>query len=79
MQTLNHPPYSTDLGPCYFWWFSKLKSHLSGKEFNSRMEIGFANQKYRKKSQEYLETFNCWLDRLKKYIRVKGDYSRIDN
>ena len=35
MKTLNHPPYSPDLSPCDFWLFSKLKSHLSGKEFTS--------------------------------------------
>ena len=38
----NRPPYSPDLSPCYFWLFSKLKNHLSGKEFTTRMEIGFA-------------------------------------
>ena len=76
MQTLNHPPYSPDLNPCDFWLFSKLKSHLSGKEFTSRMEIGFAINKYLKSipQTEYKKTFHCWLDRLKECIRVKGDY-----
>ena len=48
MKTLNHPPYSPDLSPCDFWLFSKLKSHLSDKEFTSRMEIGIAVHKYLK-------------------------------
>ena len=75
MQTLNHPPYSPVLSPCDFWLFSKLKSHLSGKEFTSRMEIGSAIHKYLKSipQTEYKNTFRCWLDRLKECIRVKGD------
>ena len=62
MQTLNHPPYSPDLSPCDFWLFSKLKCHLSGKEFTSRMEIGFAIHKYKKSipQREYKKTFRCW-------------------
>ena len=61
MQTLNHPPYSPDLSPCDFWLFSKLKSHLSGKKFTSRMEIGFAIHKYLKSipQTEYKKTFYC--------------------
>ena len=39
MKALNHPPYSPDLSPRDFWLFSKLKNHLPGKEFTTRMEI----------------------------------------
>ena len=76
MKKQNHPPYSPDLSPCDFWLFSKLKSHLSDKEFTSRMEIGFAIHKYLKSisQTEYKKTFRCWVDRLKECIRVKGDY-----
>ena len=76
MKTLNHPPYSPDLSPCDFWLFSKLKSHLSDKEFTSRMEIGIAVHKYLKSipQTEYKKTFCCWVDHLKECIRVKGDY-----
>ena len=56
--------------------FLKLKSHLSGKEFTSRLEIGFATHKYLKSIQqaEYKITFHCWIDQLKECIRVKGNY-----
>ena len=76
MKTLNHPPYSPELSPYDFWLFSKLKSHLSDKEFTSRMEIGIAVHNDLKSipQTEYKKTFCCWVDRLKECIRVKGDY-----
>ena len=76
MKALNHPLYSPDLSPYDFWLFSKLKNHLSGKEFTTRMEIGFAIHQYLKSipQTEYKKTFHCWIDRLKECIRVKGDY-----
>ena len=36
---LNQPPYSSDLAPCDFWLFSKLKSPLKGKRFQTINEI----------------------------------------
>ena len=42
-KTSNHPgdldPYSPDLAPCDFWLFSKLKSPLKGKRFQTVSEI----------------------------------------
>ena len=72
MKTLNHPPYYPTLSPCDFWLFSKLKSHLSDKEFTSRIEIGFAIHKYLKSipQTEYKKTFRSWLDRLETISRI---------
>ena len=33
------PPYSSDLAPCNFWLFPKLKSYLKGKRFHTVDEI----------------------------------------
>jgi hypothetical protein len=30
---LEHPPYSPDLAPCYFWAFPAMKRELRGKKF----------------------------------------------
>jgi hypothetical protein len=30
---LEHPPYSSDLAPCNFWLFLKLKNPLKGQRF----------------------------------------------
>jgi hypothetical protein len=34
-----HPPYSTDLAPCDFWLFPKLKLTMKGKRFASIPDI----------------------------------------
>ncbi|GFU10221.1 histone-lysine N-methyltransferase SETMAR [Trichonephila clavipes] len=34
-ETLDHPPYSSDMSPCDFHVFGPLKKHLKGKRFNS--------------------------------------------
>jgi transposase len=34
-----HPPYSPDLAPCDFFFFSRLKSTLKGKRFQDIAEI----------------------------------------
>ena len=72
---LIHTPYSPDLSPFDFCLFSKLKTHLSGNEFSSRVEIGFAIHKYVKSlpQTEYLKTFHCSLYRLKEFLHFKGD------
>ena len=33
IQILPHPPYSPDMAPSDFYWFSKLKSHLRGTQY----------------------------------------------
>jgi hypothetical protein len=39
-----HPPYSTDLAPCDFWLFPKLKLTMKGKRFASIPEIEAAKR-----------------------------------
>ena len=72
MKILEHPPYSPDLSPCDFWLFAKLKNHLSGKDFESRIEIGSAICRYLKSipREEFKKTFRCWIQRLKQCIEV---------
>ncbi|KOC63367.1 Histone-lysine N-methyltransferase SETMAR, partial [Habropoda laboriosa] len=38
-QTLNHPPYSPDLTPSYFYLFPNLKKVLHGKKFEDDEEV----------------------------------------
>ena len=42
LDVLDQPPYSTDLSPCDFWLFPKLKEMLVGHHFESRCSIGSA-------------------------------------
>ncbi len=36
---MNHPPYSSDMAPCNFYVFTKLKANLKGERFKSIEEI----------------------------------------
>ena len=76
MQTLDHPPYSSDLSPCDFWFFSKLMKHLSGKNFDTRLDIGYAIHKYLKDipEEKYIKTFHFWIERLKRGIYANWKY-----
>ena len=42
VKVLNHPPYSSDLSPCDFFLFPRLKKMLSGNKFLSRSSLGSA-------------------------------------
>jgi len=36
---IDHPPYSTDLAPCHFWLFPKLKNAPKGQRFADLSDI----------------------------------------
>ncbi|GBN92189.1 hypothetical protein AVEN_255379-1 [Araneus ventricosus] len=36
---IQHPPYSKDMSPSYFYLFSHLQLHLDGSIFNSNEEV----------------------------------------
>ena len=57
-------------------FFLKLKWHLSGKNFDTRLDIVFSIHKYLKyiPEEEYKKTFHCWIDLLKRCIHAKGEY-----
>ena len=39
VKVLNHPPYSSDLSPCDFFLFPRLKKMLSGNKYTSRSSL----------------------------------------
>ena len=39
---LLHPPYSSDLAPCDFFLFPRLKKHLAGRKYQTRKNLGSA-------------------------------------
>ncbi|UYV82454.1 hypothetical protein LAZ67_21002244 [Cordylochernes scorpioides] len=39
VSVLPHPPYSPDIAPCDFFFFSKLKMTLKGRRFSSSSEV----------------------------------------
>ena len=76
VKVLNHPPYSSDLSPCdfYFFFFPRLKKMLSGNRYTSRSSLGSAIYQCLQQipKEDYLSAFRDWVKRLQKCVSVKG-------
>ena len=44
-ETLEHPPYSPDLAPMDFRFFSEIKALLRGRRFDSGLELQIETQR----------------------------------
>ena len=68
--------YSTDLSPCDFFLFPRLKKMLSGNNCTSISSLG--NVIYQCLQQipkeAFLSAFRDWVKRLQKCVLVKGEY-----
>ena len=75
VKVLNNPPYSSDLSPCDFFLFPRLKM-LSGKKYTSRSSLGSAVYQCLQQipKEDYLSAFRDWVKRLQKCVSVKGEY-----
>jgi hypothetical protein len=75
-----HPPYSTDLAPCDFWLFPKLKLTMKGKRFASIPEIEAATTTRRKglTKDDLQNCFKKWQERWNKCVASQGDYFEGD-
>ena len=71
-----HPPYSPDLAPCDYFFFPKLKYHLSGRRYNSRNALRSAVYQCLMgvPIEEYEKCFQKSIDRLKRCVLVSGEY-----
>lgn len=77
---LPHPPYSTDLAPCDFFLFPKLKIPLKGKRFETISEIKANATKALKVFSEDAchECFSTWKHRWNRCVRSGGEYFEGD-
>jgi hypothetical protein len=75
-----HLPYSTDLAPCDFWLFPKLKLTVEGKRFASIPEIEAATTKRLKvlMKDDLQNCFKKWQERWNKCVASQGDYFEGD-
>jgi hypothetical protein len=75
-----HPPYSTDLAPCDFWLFPKLKLIIKGKRFASIPEIEAATTTRLKglTKDDFQNCFKKWQERWNKFMASQGDYLEGD-
>ena len=75
-KVLNYPPYSSDLSPCDFFLFARLKKMLSGNKYTSRSSLGSAIYQCLQQipKEDNLSAFRDWVKRLQKCVSVKGKY-----
>jgi hypothetical protein len=50
IDTVKHPEYPSDLGPCGFWLFPFLKSELYGKRFDDGHDLLIVDRETIRKS-----------------------------
>ena len=76
VKVLNHLPYSPDLSSCDFFLFPRPKKMLSGSKYTSRSSLGSAIYQCLQQipKEDYLSAFHNWVERLQKYVSVKGEY-----
>ncbi|UYV67796.1 hypothetical protein LAZ67_5002097 [Cordylochernes scorpioides] len=71
------PPYSSDLAPCEFFLFPKLKRPMKGRRYATLDKIKTASKeelKRYKKKKDFLKCFEDWKNRWHKCIISHGDY-----
>lgn len=76
VELVGHPPYSPDLAPCDFFLFPKLKKLLRGQRFSDpeAAVASIIDQLYKIPKKEFKNCFDNWFKRMKKCIKVKGEY-----
>ena len=76
MRVLNHPPYSSDLSPCDYFLFPKLKLPLKGRLFEDVQDIqGAVTSGLRAIPQEDMQrSFQSLLERVTCCIDAEGMY-----
>ena len=79
-KTVPHPPYSSDLAPCDFFLFRKLKEKLKGCRYETIEEMKEAVMKVidTLTQEDFHGTFQKLLERYNKCIAAEGDYFKGD-
>ena len=67
---LEHPRYSSDLAPCDFWLFPKMKENYRGQRFESEEDIICATKEAIRHldKDSYVTAFESWLRRMQQCI-----------
>lgn len=74
IKIIPHPPYSPDLAPCDYWLFEKIKSSLTTVTDAKSLHRQITEILKNIPKEEYLKTFQKYLERLKHCINNNGDY-----
>jgi transposase len=80
MTVVSHPPYSSDLAPCDFFLFPKMKIKLKEQRFDVVEEIQAESQKVLKTltQKDFQDSFRSWQNRWDCCVRSQGDYFEGD-
>jgi hypothetical protein len=80
MVIVPHPPYSSDLAPCDFALFPKLKMKLKGLRFQTVSDIQSESQVAfdSTKENDFHGAFELWKKRWDRCIRSQGGYTEGD-
>jgi len=75
------PPYSPDLAPADFFLFSKLKTTLKGRRFQTIEEIkeNVTRELRAITESAFQEAFQKWEKRWERCIASRGDYFKGDS
>jgi hypothetical protein len=76
MAVIPHPTYSSDLVPCDFFLFSKMKYNLQGRRFDTTEEIQTESQRVLDTvtEKDFQEAFQKWRRRWDQCLHVGGKY-----
>ena len=76
IKLMGHPAYSSDLSPCNFWLFPKIKEQLRGKTFQDSNELDAAVEEQMEglRKEDFYHCVKHWLERMNKCISVQGHY-----
>ena len=77
---VTQPPYSTDLVPCDFWLFPKLKSPLTGRRFQTVDEVqeNIMGQLVVIPTKDFAKCFEQWKRCWENHVRYQGAYFEGD-
>lgn len=71
---MDHPPYSPDLAPSDFWLFDYVKQRLDSQPDVQSLSNAITEIISTIPKQEYLKTFEKWIERMELCIKHEGHY-----
>jgi hypothetical protein len=71
---IDHLPYSPDLALFDFWLFDCIKQRLDNHSSAKSLEKQIVEILEAIPHQEYIKTFDTWLERMKLCVKYEGEY-----
>ena len=75
IEVVPHPPYSPDLAPADYFLFPTIKRELGGVSISGdSVKVEWERACGRVPSDTFAAAFDRWIERLKKCVKVGGNY-----